>query len=303
MCELKDLHCDRVIMKASLSQFGYYCPVTWKNTKQLIQCTHNPENCVFYQNLFYYFYDEAERMMFIDNPARFTNNVIFSSQKGIPKRFKLHKSAEIITQEKALIGHCPVSLVDEGRVCKGDPLLIIHYKDQKYCFESEQKLQRFAQTPGRYNKTELPIKMPPHEDKVNLYTLQMSEDSTTFIEQALGSIVTRGLREVSDNRLKYPNLTVKETMLKLFALFLKAENPANTAFMKEKYRERMRRFVTACELAEELDDLTKEKQEKEKKNKWPEFKEKYYNDLGSRYDEILKQSLKDKREGFQSYLK
>ena len=97
VCELKDLHCDRVIMKASLSQFGYYCPVTWKNTKQLIQCTHNPENSVFYQNLFYYFFDEAERMMFIDNPSRFTNNVIFSSQKGIPKRFKLHKAAEIIT--------------------------------------------------------------------------------------------------------------------------------------------------------------------------------------------------------------
>lgn len=48
------------------------------------------------------------------------------------------------------------------------------------------------------------------------------------MEQALGSIVTKGLREVSENRLKYPNLSVKETMLKLFALFLKAENPANT---------------------------------------------------------------------------
>ena len=82
--------------------------------------------------------------------------------------------------------------------------------------------------------------MPPLEDPVNLFTLQGSEESTTFMEQALGSIVTRGLREVSENRLKYPNLSVKETMLKLFALFLKAENPANTAYMKEKYHERMR---------------------------------------------------------------
>ena len=30
-------------------------------------------------------------------------------------------------------------------------------------------------------------------------------------------------------------MSVKETMLKLFALFLKAENPANTDYMKEKY--------------------------------------------------------------------
>ena len=31
-------------------------------------------------------------------------------------------------------------------------------------------------------------------------------------------------------------MSVKETMLKLFALFLKAENPANTDYMKEKYK-------------------------------------------------------------------
>ena len=54
------------------------------------------------------------------------------------------------------------------------------------------------------------------------------------MEQALGQVVTRGLREVGENRLKYPTLSVKETMLKLFAIFLKAENPANTEHMKEK---------------------------------------------------------------------
>jgi len=56
------------------------------------------------------------------------------------------------------------------------------------------------------------------------------------MEQALSSVVTRGLREVGENRLKYPTLSCKETMLKLFAIFLKAENPANTAYMSEKYK-------------------------------------------------------------------
>jgi adenylate/nucleoside-diphosphate kinase len=88
--------------------------------------------------------------------------------------------------------------------------------------------------------------------------------------------VTRGLREVSENRLKYPNISVKETMLKLFALFLKAENQANTTYMGEKYRKRMKNFIERCELAEELDDLSQERQEKMEKGKWPEFKEKYY---------------------------
>jgi adenylate/nucleoside-diphosphate kinase len=75
--------------------------------------------------------------------------------------------------------------------------------------------------------------------------------------------VTRGLREVSENRLKYPNLSVKETMLKLFALFLKAENPANTKYMKEKYLTRMRQFIERCEMAEELSDLAEEKMKKQ----------------------------------------
>lgn len=79
---------------------------------------------------------------------------------------------------------------------------------------------------------------------------------------------------MSENRLKYPNLSVKETMLKLFALFLKAENPANTPYMKEKYLGRMRQFVERCEMAEELDDLSREKVKKQPEGKWPDFKEK-----------------------------
>merc|ERR1712166_1299551 len=301
-CELADIHCDRVLMKASLSQFSYFCPVTWKNTKQLVKCTQDPESTLFFKHVFYYFQGQAEKELFIANPARFTNNVIFSSHKGIPLRLKPHKAAEIIAQEKALLGHCPVTLVDEDRVVKGDPLLVVQYKDSKFSFESEPKLQSFLLTPGRYHKKELPVTMPPQEDPVNLFALQGSEESTTFMEQALGSIVTRGLREVSENRLKYPNLSVKETMLKLFALFLKAENPANTPYMKEKYLGRMRQFIERCEMAEELSDLAEEKMKKQPDGKWPEFKEKYYNELGARYDEVLQSSKKEKANGFKSYL-
>jgi len=74
--------------------------------------------------------------------------------------------------------------------------------------------------------------MPPAKDSVSLHSLQKQQDSITFMEQALGQVVTRGLREVGENRLKYPTLSVKETMLKLFAIFLKAENPANTDHMR-----------------------------------------------------------------------
>lgn len=49
-------------------------------------------------------------------------------------------------------------------------------------------------------------------------------------------VVTRGLREVGDNRLKYPTLSVKETTLKMFAMYLKCHNPANTEYVRDKYK-------------------------------------------------------------------
>ena len=81
----------------------------------------------------------------------------------------------------------------------------------------------------------------------------------TFLEQALGSVVTKGLREIGEQRLKYPTLTVKETMLKLFAIFLKKSNPANTEHMKQKYTDKMKAFLEKCTVPEELNDLAEEK--------------------------------------------
>jgi hypothetical protein len=105
----------------------------------------------------------------------------------------------------------------------------------------------------------LPVKMPPKQDEVGLFLLSKQDKSITFLEQALGSVVTKGLREVGETRLKYPNLSIKETSLKLFAIFLKAENPANTEYMKKKYMQKMQDFLEICTICEELSDLADEK--------------------------------------------
>lgn len=73
-------------------------------------------------------------------------------------------------------------MIDEGKVVKGDPLLIVQYKDTKLSFENELKLQKFLVGPAKYHRVELPIKMPPQDDPVSLYALQGAEESTTFLE-------------------------------------------------------------------------------------------------------------------------
>ena len=42
---------------------------------------------------------------------------------------------------------------------------------------------------------------------------------------------------------------------------------------------------------------------KKKKDKWPQFKENYYNTLGTQYDKILHDVEKEKADGFWHYMK
>lgn len=82
-----------------------------------------------------------------------------------------HKAAEIIMHEKALNAHCSVTLMDEERVKKGDVTLVIRFRDHKYVFENEYKLQRFLSNPFKYARATLPVKMPPPQDKITLFNL------------------------------------------------------------------------------------------------------------------------------------
>jgi len=58
----------------------------------------------------------------------------------------------------------------------------VQYKDVKFSFHTESKLQKFLKNPAKYNKVELPVRMPPAEDKITLFALQNNEESTTFME-------------------------------------------------------------------------------------------------------------------------
>lgn len=98
--------------------------------------------------------------MFLNNPTRFLASTGFPKTEDLPRRLLPHKSAEILSYEKALGGYCPVTLNDEERVVLGDPLLLISFKEYKYAFESEYKLQRFLSNPFKYSKVQLPVKMP-----------------------------------------------------------------------------------------------------------------------------------------------
>lgn len=109
---MQNLNIDRFYFKQSISQYGHFCPVSWKLEKKFMNCTHIPEYSVLYKNLFYFFANTEARDIFVANPKRFTENILFSQERNIPVRLAQHKAAEIAESEKNLLGYCAVTLMD-----------------------------------------------------------------------------------------------------------------------------------------------------------------------------------------------
>ena len=168
---MQNMNIDRCYFKQTLSQFGHFCPVSWMQEKRFISCTHTPELSILYKDQFYFFADAKKRDCFVANPRRFTENVIFSQKKNIPVRMKAHKAAEVTETDRALQGYCSVTLLDLEKLLDGHPLLCVMYKDDRYCFTSEESLVKFFQSPSKYSKAVLPVKIPPERKDVSLYDL------------------------------------------------------------------------------------------------------------------------------------
>lgn len=76
-CIMENLNYDRFLVKQSLSQYGYMCPVSWKTNKKFVNCAQKPQNCVLYNHAFYFFDSKVERDIFVKNPQQFTEKVLF----------------------------------------------------------------------------------------------------------------------------------------------------------------------------------------------------------------------------------
>lgn len=49
-----------------------------------------------------------------------------------------HKAAEIVAQEKAINGHCSVTLKDGDCIARGNQLILVSFKDARYVFASHE---------------------------------------------------------------------------------------------------------------------------------------------------------------------
>ena len=147
---------------------------------------------------------------------------------------------------------CPVDIVENKLQRIGKLAYSIKYNGKYYKFSSMENMQKFKMNPKKYINLELPVRKVNQENN-NLSEKQiMFNNTVNFLEFTFGSLITKGMLELSNNRIKYPYLNVKESSLKYLALYLKANNPKNNKYAMEKYKKILKDFIRNSELPWEL---------------------------------------------------
>ena len=158
---------------------------------------------------------------------------------------------------------CPVDIVENKLQKIGKLAYSIKYNGKYYKFSSMENMLKFKKNPNKYINLDLKVRKVNQEQN-NLSEKQiMFNNTVNFLEFTFGSLITKGMLELSNNRIKYPYLNVKESSLKYLALYLKANNPKNNKYAMEKYKKILKDFIRNSELPWELykvyNDYKKEK--------------------------------------------
>ena len=147
---------------------------------------------------------------------------------------------------------CPVDIVENKLQRIGKLAYSIKYNGKYYKFSSMENMQKFKMNPNKYINLDLPVRKVNQENN-NLSEKQiMFNNTVNFLEFTFGSLITKGMLELSNNRIKYPYLNVKESSLKYLALYLKANNPKNNKYAMDKYKKILKDFIRNSELPWEL---------------------------------------------------
>lgn len=299
-CPVYLLQVPKQKVSQNLTKWFTYCPVCYRQEKKHTKAKHNLENILEMQGKFYYSCSANHAQLLMESFKNFVNapNNIWETA-ALKVKLPIAASEPMST---VLDGYCAVSLVEARKLEKGCLLALCKYNNLIYSMANHLLTNKFLETPSKYENAKLPAKLPTQKEKIDLAALAASPNSIPFLEETLGQLLTNGLLEIANNRHKYPTLSVQETGLKLLALYLKANNPNNTAYMAKKYKEKMRKFIEDCEMPTRIYHESMRKAQAYKKGiKWEEYEENALNELGEKYDEMVKQAEKEKANGFATY--
>lgn len=130
---------------------------------------------------------------------------------------------------------------------KGNYLFGLLYKGKYFLNSSAKNQKLFLKTPALYEMVKLPDKLPVEfEKKSDLKKIARRNDCSAFLEHHLSNIMMKCLARLGYRRPKYPTLGSKESALKFLSISLKANNPNKDDEYRQKYSEKLDRFLKEC---------------------------------------------------------
>ena len=185
---------------------------------------------------------------------------------------------------------CPVDIVENRIKRIGKIAYSMKYNGKYYKFTSMENMEKFKLNPKKYINLELPVRKVNYEQNKLSEKKILFNNTVNFLEFTFGSLITKGMLELSNNRIKYPYLNVKESSLKYLALFLKANNPKNNRYAQDKYKKILKDFKRNSELPWELFNVY-ENYKKEKDNELnKKLMRKQLDTVSIKYDKLMEKA-------------
>ena len=284
--KIKHLPITRKEINQRFGKFKRYDPILYKYKNELKEIKSN-DYLVEYNTKIYAFESSKNLEVFLESPDKIVQSK--NLPDSLPRKLLLSECGDIYESRIELEANCVVSLAEEGKLVKGVPTILVSYGEKIFTFLNRELCEKYMKKPHRYEKTKIPVKIPPKADNIVNFVLEDFESSVGFLDQMLGQVIIKALLEVGSQKLLFPLLSPKETALKHFSLFLKAHNSKNTVFEKEKYSKKLWEFKQICSIQGELYEEGVRKENNELKD-WEIGS---YFAKGEKYEEFLAELSKN----------
>lgn len=311
------------LIYSSLNDLNFYSPVSLKVNNTFVFNKYSSEYISFYKDRFFFFNTNIEFDLFISSPDLYYSYLKNLKYEVIPPKattFEMicdqladydddeeedrndNEKRKEINDKKNIEyqGSCPVAYYETGSLIEGSILYCCEYKEKFYTLSSASRNKKFLDNPEIYVNLNLPVKKNSEkkdleEKKVNFL------NTVNYLETNFGQLLTKGMLELSKNRIKYPFIDTKESSIKYLALFLKANNTNNKEYAKNKYLSKLNKFVNNSKLPFDLLRTYEEYNKSDKGSLKQKFLLRELDKLSVLYDELMEEAKIQKNMKFEGF--
>lgn len=230
----------------NISRTLVYSPVAFKRKGVFVQSSIGRDPLVFYKRKYYLLSSEEEQETFFSFPEQFADTHI-----DFEKMASIIPVAERSDCKYEIRGYCPVS-VYLGKLELGLASIALRYQGKAYCFASPTNMRVFFKNPAVFKNVKIPEKLNIALKEGATERIKEKADLTSYLKNELSRLVVRSMNQLSWARIKYPTLSEKSTALKLMALVLKSSNPKRDDQYRDKYKKKLKLFITDCLLPTQI---------------------------------------------------